>query len=611
MKPKIFAIYLKKCLFCAAGIALFLHAGAHSQTLKIAFDNAEIGFDPAAMDDLTSADVMNAIFDVPLRHDYFARPPKGAPGILVGMPTISEGGKLYTLKVQPGLFFSDHPAFKGKKRELTAADVAYSWKRLLDPRIASPYYWQFENKLLGESEARALAKKTGKFDYDVPFAGFEVVDPYTLVVRFKEPNFQFEYQLIGGTHFGVVAREVIAAHADNRGRNLTKPIGVGPYKLEQWTRANRIVLVANPNYRNETFPNIPSALKSEIPAAQFEQISALIEKKLPLSPRVEISVVEESTPRLLMMQKGETDMLYRVPPDLSDRVLEKGVLRSEFSALGIRSQRMLEPSLQFSFFNMEDPVVGGYEKKNIALRRAILMGLNVEEEIRVRYLGQAIPATQLFPPDQIGHAPGLNVAQKFDPELARALLDRYGYKDRDGDGYREMPDGKPLTIRKASLPESRYRESDELWKKNMDAIGIRIEFVKQKWAELVELARLGKLQIWGYSWYVASPSGDSYTQLLYSKNIGQINDARFNLPAFDKAYETAQGLPFGPAREAQYRAMSELAAAYSVFDFGVHTYRTTLSQPWLQGYYAHPYDRYFFHLYLPDEAAREKARAAR
>jgi oligopeptide transport system substrate-binding protein len=160
MMPKIFETYLKNCLFCAAGIALFL-APAHAQTLKIAFETGEIGFDPAAMDDLTSGDVMNAIFDVPLRHDYFARPPKGAPGILAGAPTISEDGKLYTLRVQRGHFFSDHPAFKGKKRELLAADVAYSWKRLLDPRIASPYYWQFENKLVGESEARARAKKRG------------------------------------------------------------------------------------------------------------------------------------------------------------------------------------------------------------------------------------------------------------------------------------------------------------------------------------------------------------------------------------------------------------------------------------------------------------------
>ncbi len=273
-------IIIKTALFCAAGMMLFAQP-AFTQTLKIAFDNAEIGFDPAAMDDATSADVMNAIFDVPLRNDFFARPPKGAPGFLTGSPVISEGGKLFTLKVQPGLFFSDHPAFKGQKRELTAADVVYSWKRLLDPRIASPYYWQFESKLEGEALARAAAKKAGKFDYDAPFSGFTVLDKYTFTVRFQSPNYQFEYQLIGGTPLSAMAREVIEAHADERGRNLTKPIGVGPYKLEQWVRANRMVLVANPNYRNETFPITPDALKSELPAAQFEAFRALIGKKCP------------------------------------------------------------------------------------------------------------------------------------------------------------------------------------------------------------------------------------------------------------------------------------------------------------------------------------------
>jgi hypothetical protein len=105
---------------CAASIALATPAAVNAQTLKIAFETAEIGFDLAAMDDLTSGDVINAVFDVPLRHDYFARPPKGAPGILAGAPTISEDGKLYTLRVQRGRYFSDHPAFMGKKRELLA-----------------------------------------------------------------------------------------------------------------------------------------------------------------------------------------------------------------------------------------------------------------------------------------------------------------------------------------------------------------------------------------------------------------------------------------------------------------------------------------------------------
>jgi ABC-type transport system substrate-binding protein len=423
-------------------------------------------------------------------------------------------------------------------------------------------------------------------------------------VRFQQPHFQFEYQLVNSVSFSPVAREVIEAHADDRGRNMSKPVGVGPYMLDTWVRANRIVLTANPNFRDEKFPAVP--------ATQPESTRALAGKKLPLAQRIEIRIVEESTPRLLMLQKGEIDMLYRVPPDLVPRVLnEKGELRGEFVKLGIRSEKLMEPALNFTFFNMKDPIVGGYRKENIALRRAILMGYNTEEAIRVINKGQAIPATQLIPPGQFGHDPTLNLAAPYDPQLARALLDRFGYKDRDGDGYREMPDGKPLVIKRSSMPEARFRESDELWKKNMDAIGIRMVFDKQKWPELVEAARLGTLQMWGYAWVVGSASGDSYTQLLYSKNAGQINDAGFNVKQFDAAYEKAQTLPFGPEREEQYRIMSRVAAVHSVFEIGVHTFRTSLAQPWLKGYAPHPYRRYPLEYLLVENNDRDTGAKAR
>ena len=117
---------------------------------------------------------------------------------------------------------------------------------------------------------------------------------------------------------------------------------------------------------------------------------------------------------------------------------------------------------------MEDPVVGGYTLEKIALRRAIAMGYDNAEAIRVLLKGRAAPAYGPIPPDIAGHDPKLKTdAQLYDPALARALLDRFGYKDRDGDGYRETPDGKPLAIERWSSPNSAARQSDELWKKNM------------------------------------------------------------------------------------------------------------------------------------------------
>jgi ABC-type transport system substrate-binding protein len=85
------------------------------------------------------------------------------------------------------------------------------------------------------------------------------------------------------------------------------------------------------------------------------------------------------------------------------------------------------------------------------------------EAIGVIYQGRAVPAQGPIPPDTAGYDPKLKTnAQVYDPGAARALLDKFGYKDRNGDGYREAPDGKPLAIEYWSSPASAARERDEL-----------------------------------------------------------------------------------------------------------------------------------------------------
>ena len=163
------------------------------------------------------------------------------------------------------------------------------------------------------------------------------------------------------------------------------------------------------------------------------------------------------------------------------------------------------------------------------------MAFNTDELIRVVYQGQALPATQPIPPNVPGHDDTLNVAAPYDPAAARALLDKFGYVDRNGDGWRDLPDGKPLTLVMASTPTTRDREIDEIWQKNLKAIGIRVEFIKQKWPDLLKMGKAGQLQFWRVGWINAYAEGDAFAQLLYGKNIGQTNYARFDLPAYDDA----------------------------------------------------------------------------
>ena len=113
------------------------------------FPVAETGFDPQATSDYYSANVERAIFDSLYQYDYLARPYRMVPNTAAAMPEISADGRVWTIRVKPGIHFADDPAFKGAKRELTAHDYVYSWKRLLDPRMRAPFLWFLDGKLAG------------------------------------------------------------------------------------------------------------------------------------------------------------------------------------------------------------------------------------------------------------------------------------------------------------------------------------------------------------------------------------------------------------------------------------------------------------------------------
>ena len=218
-----------------------------AKTLRVVFSIAETSFDPQFASDAASDGVISNIYEAMLDYDYLARPVKLVPRTLEAMPTVQDGGKTYIVPAsRKGIFFTPDPAFKGKPRELTAADQAYGLKRLLDPGGEEPV-------AVAASTARSSAAtkrgrrptKTGKFDYDAPMPGLEVVDRYTLRIRLKEPDLRFLYAL-AVPNTAAVAREVVEAYGLDFGAH---PVGTGPYMLGEYKRSSKIVLVANPGYR--------------------------------------------------------------------------------------------------------------------------------------------------------------------------------------------------------------------------------------------------------------------------------------------------------------------------------------------------------------------------
>jgi ABC-type transport system substrate-binding protein len=374
-----------------------LAAAAQAQkTIRVAFPVAESGFDPQAIADNYSAMIAQAIFEPLYTYDYFARPAKLVPAAAEALPEVSADLTTYTIRLKKGLRFADDPAFGGKPRELTAEDFVYSWKRLLDPKVRAYSVHVLENRLVGGDQAIAAARRSGAFDYDAPIEGLKALDRYTIRVRFDQPYFGFRHWLTT-VQFAPVAREVVDRHKDASSRVAEHPVGTGPYRLADWRRSQKIVLEANPAWRDVRYPAATDP--ADAPIAK-----GLAGRKLPLVPRVEISIIEEAQPRLLSFERGEIDFVD-LPGDLAPNVLDGDRLKPSYAARGIELHRQLEPALNFTYFNLDDPVVGGYTQEKIALRRAMIMGHDRDTEIRVLRNGQAVPGSQISPPWTEGHDP--------------------------------------------------------------------------------------------------------------------------------------------------------------------------------------------------------------
>ena len=143
------------------------------KVLRYPFEVSETGFDPAQLSDLYSRIVTAHLFEGLYRYDHLARPFKLKPCTAAGMPEVSDDFRVWTVRVQPGVYFQDDAAFKGKRRELVAEDYVYAYKRYFDPRWKSPALASLsELKMLGMAAVRDAAVK-GKqaFGYDTTVEG--------------------------------------------------------------------------------------------------------------------------------------------------------------------------------------------------------------------------------------------------------------------------------------------------------------------------------------------------------------------------------------------------------------------------------------------------------
>ncbi len=537
--------------------------------------------DPQQYSDDPSFQLVMALFEPAYEWDYLSRTPKLSPLTAAEPVQVTENGKLWTFRLKQGILFVDDPAFKGKPRELTADDYVYSYKRWIDPNGRRGGNPVLTDLILGARPVVEAAKKAGKFDYDTPMEGLRALDRYTVQIRLGETNYPDMRDLL--SFVPAAAREVVeAAGGDIRAR----PVGTGPYQLKEWKRGSRLLLEANPKYREAYFP------QSSDPA-DAALVASMKGKRVPQAGAVEVNLIDEDITRLLLFEQGGLDYV-QLRGEIATRLLVGDKLKSEYSARGITRLVHTEPFLFSLYFNTQDPVIGGMTTDKVALRRAIALGWDADSLIKTVLAGQAIPANQMIPPGVSGHDAALPVKSLYNPVTANALLDRAGYDKRDPDGYRRGPDGK-LTLTLSLRTGGISRETQTLWKKNMDALGLRTEYDLMPFQEMIKNLEHGKYQMY-MGGFGGSPSGYNVHAQLHGRQPQRVNTALFHNADYDRAADLFIRAASDEEQIKLARTMNEIRRTYMPQLPVYFRLESSYVQPWLLGYRPFVFSSYWKYL---------------
>jgi ABC-type transport system substrate-binding protein len=575
-------------------IACSTQAADPGKVLRLASPDIET-LDPQQYADDPSFQVLMAIFEPLYEWDYLASPPQMAPLTAAAQPEITDGGKTWTIRMKKGVRFTDDPAFGGKPRELTAEDYVYSFKRWMDPngrRGGSPIV---ADLLIGARRVVDAARTSGKFDFDAPIEGLRALDRYTLQLRLTEVNYPNIRDTL--TFVPAAAREVVEA----AGRDIrTRAVGTGAYKLKEWKRGSRIVLEANPGYRAASFP----ASDDPSHAALLRSMKG---KSIPQIGVVDIAIMDEDLPRLLQFERGDLDVVV-LRGEIASRLVVNGKLKPEYAARGFVLHEFPEPFTFLFYFNVADPVIGGMESARVALRRAMALAVDLDAMVRVVYAGQALPAGQFVPPGVGGHDPSLAPKSSYDPAAANTLLDRFGYTARDAEGFRKTPDGKPLTINMTLRVGAPMREVQTLWKKNMEAVGLRTDFHLTPFQDAIKELERGQFQAY-FGGFGGSPSGYNVLSQLHSRQPQRVNVTQFKNADYDRAADEYLRSATNAGQIALARRMDELARTWMPELPAAFRLESNIVQPWVQGFAPPIFTSYW--KYLDIDSGKRKAAVAK
>ena len=445
---------------------------------------------------------------------------------------VSDDRLTYTFHLRDDVFFHDDPAFsKQKGRKLTAADIEYSFKRILDTKTASPGAWIFNGKVDSEDPFRAVDDSTFRL---------RLLKPYNPILG-----------ILSMQYCSIVPREAVEKYGTAFRRH---PVGTGPFRFVAWEEGQALVMAKNENY--------------------FEKDQA--GRRLPYLDGIKISFYDSKATEFLMFRQKKLDFINDIDASFKDELLtKKGTLRIEWEG---KIKLHVHPYLNIEYLGILVDSTNALVKNSPLVQKKIRQAINYGFDRRkmILYLRNSLgtPAESGFVPMGL---PSFNAAEvkgyHFDPAKSRQLLAEAGFP-----GGRGLPTIKLLTI-------AMYSDMGDFIAKQLGDLGIPVQVETVQKALLLDLTSNSRALFFRGSWIADYPDAENYLSVFYSRNPAPPNYTRYSNKRFDELFEKALMEENDSARyklyqQADQQVMNDAPVIPLWYDQAIH-----LVHPYVTGFH--------------------------
>jgi len=408
--------------------------------------------------------------------------------------------------LRKGVRFHDDACFAdGKGREVTANDFKYCFTKLCEADVNNQGSWVFEGKVKGCKEYLASTRTGTPLPEGV--TGVKVIDDYTLEIELEKPFASFLHLLATPFTF-VFPKEAVEKYGNEL---RAKAVGTGPFKIKALKEDDVVILTRNENYWGKDADG----------------------NQLPYLDGIKFTFIKERKAELLEFKKGNLDMIYRLPLEMVDEVVDvNDNLKPDYKNFVLQVAASL--STNYYGFQHKDKLFANKDVRiafNYAVDRKKICDFTMK--------GCGVPAVHgIVPPGMKGFETKAVKGYDFNPEKAREHLDKAGYPE--GKGFPE------LTLQINSGGGTNEQIAEAVQKMLQETLNINVNISKVPWAQHLENYETGKTNFWRAGWVADYPDPENFLNLFWSAHIppkmtdkAYLNSIRYKSDKFDQLFTQA------------------------------------------------------------------------